>query len=76
MIRSVSRELGKVPGRTAAKRHQVKEVERELQEEPDISSAQAIRERRREPLDMRNAEYMEWKRLADQAKDYVQVSRL
>lgn len=73
MIRSVSRELGKVPGSTPAKTHQVEE---EVQEEPNIPSSQAVWERRRVPLDMHNAEYIEWKRLGEQAKDYVQVSQV
>ncbi|KAK0154581.1 hypothetical protein N1851_003177 [Merluccius polli] len=74
MIRSISRELGTVPGKPEPKL----QVEEEVQGEPDVSSSLAVWKRRHEPLDMHNTEYVKWKRLAakqklsEHTKDYVQ----
>ncbi|CAL8336401.1 unnamed protein product [Lota lota] len=64
MIRSLSRELGTVPGRTEQKIQVEVEEEEVVQEEADVSSSLAAWERRRGPLDMYNTKYMEWQRLA------------
>ena len=71
MIRSVSRDLGTVPGRTKQE-IRVEEEEEETSVFPTTSSSLSARERC-VPLDMNNTEFMEWKKRIKHTLDYVKV---
>ena len=84
MIRSVSRDLGMVPGRTEQE-IQLKEEEEEKEEEKeegevqettDVSPSLSARERRSVPLDMHNTEFMECRQRIKHTLDYVKVCQV
>ena len=73
MIRSVSRDLGTVPGRTKQEiRVEEEEEEEEVVGNTEVSSSLSARERC-VPLDMNNTEFMEWKKRIKHTLDYVKV---
>ncbi|XP_056462371.1 uncharacterized protein cfap92 [Gadus chalcogrammus] len=69
MIRSVSRDLGTVPGRTKQE-IRVEEEEEEVGN-TEVSSSLSARERKCVPLDMNNTEFKEWKKRIKHTLDYV-----